>query len=251
MVHTLRGSMGTSRNSPVIDKGTLCLAESCVPGTVCRSFRSTNAKERHHSQVQKLDTSKSNTPSSPATPSPQSPPPTNAGKTTVNGIEVTVLADGTDAVTGDKASLTSLVLDKGTTPGYEWYGKKIITKLKGPPPVINKATIQTVYNPNSKPTDISGYGRGTTTEDKKTGNVTIGFHESCHRQDFLDYIKTNVTPKFTGKVVGLTEDQYKVTVKEYFKAVDAYLNKAIKYSEQKTDEVGSPTLSQYKARKNP
>lgn len=43
MGYTSRGSMGTPHNSPVIDKGTLCLAESCVPGTtVGRS----NAEER-------------------------------------------------------------------------------------------------------------------------------------------------------------------------------------------------------------
>lgn len=44
--YKFQGPLGTRHNSPVIDKGTSCLAASCAPGPVGRSFRSANAEER-------------------------------------------------------------------------------------------------------------------------------------------------------------------------------------------------------------
>ena len=173
---------------------------------------------------------------------PQPPPATKPGTDTLNGIEVSKLADGTDGnIVG---GYTTFNLDKGTTPGNNWTGpKKIISKLTGPPPVV-KATIQTVYAPNAKPADPSAYGRGTTVDDRCGGTITLGFHESCHRQDYLDFIGANAPPKFGGRV-GMTEAEYQAAERTYFAACDAYLKKALSHSKQKTDEVGSPTKSQY------
>lgn len=173
------------------------------------------------------------------------PPLTIVGKAKVNGIDVVTLADGTDAkIIG---AHTSFHLGAGEVPGYKWSGpKKIITELTGPMPIIT-ATIQTFYNPNAKATDLSAYGRGTTSEDKRNGNATLGFHESCHRTDYVAYIAANPLPIFSGKA-GMTEDEYKAATKSYLAAIKNYHAKCLKASEDKTDEVGSPKKSQYKAR---
>lgn len=172
------------------------------------------------------------------------PPTTKSGITTVNGIKITILGDNIDNSIGD--ANTNLQFKRGVQ-GYEYSGpKKIITKLVGPSPII-KATIQTSYNSGAKPSDSSAYGRGTTTEDKRTGNISLGFHESCHRSDYISYIKAHVPPVFSGKI-GISEDQYKLATENYFQAVDDYLAACLKFSEDQTDEVGSPTKTEYLAK---
>lgn len=182
-----------------------------------------------------------------ANKSPNPPPVTSPGTTKINGIDVTIKADGSD----DSVTVAETVIefDKGTVPRYKFDSNKIITELTGPIPTLS-ATIQTLYASDAKPTDPSAYGRGTTKEDKSNGNITVGFHESCHRQDYQDFIRNNIPPQFEGKV-GMTEKQYKDAMQRYPKSIDAYFAKATKYSKDKTDEVGSPTLSKYMAKKKP
>ena len=43
--YKLQGPIGTSSNNPVIDKGTSCLTETCIPGPVSRSSTAATAKE--------------------------------------------------------------------------------------------------------------------------------------------------------------------------------------------------------------
>ena len=85
-------------------------------------------------------------------------------------------------------------------------------------------------------------------DDKKKGNTTLGFHESCHRQDFQDFLTANALPTFGGKV-GQTVDEYKQAVEDYKKAISDYRDKANKDTVTKSDEVGNPTMTQYKAKK--
>src|SRR2546423_8402941 len=51
-------------------------------------------------------------------------------------------------------------------PGYESSNNKV-TKFRGKFKIQGTVKIQTAYGPGAKPGDISGYGRGTTTEDEK------------------------------------------------------------------------------------
>jgi len=73
----------------------------------------------------------------------------------------------------------------------------------GPPkPVV---TIFTSYRRGVNTADVSGYGRGTTAEDKAGAKVTpqsesLAFHEGRHGQATLDFITSNAAPTFTGKV---------------------------------------------------
>jgi len=57
-----------------------------------------------------------------------------------------------------------------------------------------RVTIQTTYTSIDAKEGESDYGRGTTPEDIAAGNTTLGFHESCHRSAYLEFIKTNPSP---------------------------------------------------------
>jgi hypothetical protein len=110
-------------------------------------------------------------------------------------------------------------------------GSGCIGQIKG------TVKIQTVYGPGARPTQVSGYGRGTTPEDETAGNTSLGFHESCHRKDFLDYLTTKPLPTFSGKV-GLTRKQYGQAVSAFGKAIEKYFADMNQESFRRTDEVG-------------
>lgn len=170
-----------------------------------------------------------------------SPPVTVVGSSTINGTVVTVLDDARQ--TTDSGAHTGFAIDAGHVPRHGFDKNNKITQLDGPIPVAT-IKIQTLYSPGSKSTDISGYGRGTTDDDKKTGNVTVGFHESCHRADYFQYVKDNAFPQFTGKI-GMKVAEYKAAAAAYLDALQTYRNKVEAYTKDRTDEVGSPRQSQY------
>jgi hypothetical protein len=176
----------------------------------------------------------------------QQPAPVVAAdeKKTVGGIEVTVKKDKS-GVAGVTGAATSFEMDPGTTPDVEIDDKtKKITKILGPMPVLT-ATIETDYGKGSGPDGKSAYGRATTDDDKKKGNTSLGFHESCHRQNHLDFVKANAVPKFGG-TVGMTEDEWNKATEKYTQAVEDYAKKSDQNSGKLTDEVGDPTKSEYK-----
>ena len=105
-------------------------------------------------------------------------------------------------------------------------------------------TIQTRYKPGVDPADPSGYGRGTTDVDKLFGDVSLGFHESRHREDLLGWFKTHPLPVYAGKV-GMTVKEYKQAGVRFQSALDAYVADALAFSKARTDEVGAPKLSEY------
>jgi hypothetical protein len=145
------------------------------------------------------------------------PPPTPVGKQKAGGVTVTILADGT--TTDSKIVGRTRIKPSAWAPGYESSGSKI-TKITGAATLT--WTIQTIYGPNGKATLRSGYGRGTTPDDKASGNTSLGFHESCHREDFLNYLKAHPSPTtFRGKV-GMTVSDFKKAQSEFIAAVDTY-----------------------------
>jgi hypothetical protein len=133
------------------------------------------------------------------------------------------------------------------TPGFNFVnkgGQQVVTALNGKFTLKGKITVQTVYGPNASATQISGYGRGTTAEDEAAGNITLGFHESCHRADYFRYLQTRLLPTFTGKV-GMTVPQYKQAGQAFQTAYKAYFDQMGAESKASTDEVGY-TLTQYR-----
>ncbi|QEL18401.1 hypothetical protein [Limnoglobus roseus] len=170
-------------------------------------------------------------------------------KTPALEIDVTaeVIADGTTNDTGTQGN-TSFTPEGAVgsgqsffgTPGFAFVtknGQALITKINGPVQIKGNVKIQTVYGPNADATQTSGYGRGTTPDDEKAGNTTLGFHESCHRSDYLNYLRTKPFPTFTGRV-GMTRVAYEKAVADFQKAIEKYFADMDKDSLQRTDEVG-------------
>ena len=157
-----------------------------------------------------------------------------------------VLSDKADnTITGGKTSIkgVGMISDgKGktfffTTPSYSYEikgGLKIITKLNGRAKIKGIFKIQTAYSLKAKPTDTSEYGRGTTSGDENVGNTSLGFHEACHRDDYLRYLKNNSLPTFGGRV-GMTEQQYNQAVQSFNTAITKW---STNMDSGSTDEVG-------------
>jgi hypothetical protein len=126
-------------------------------------------------------------------------------------------------------------------------------------------SIQTSYPANFSPTDTSAYGRGTGA-DVDAGNVTLGFHESCHRNDYQAYIaksdelaRTGHTtpyvlpdssppvtvpwnyvkfPRFKGRT-GQTESDFKKAFKNFDHEETLWTADLHKFSRRCTDEFGT------------
>jgi hypothetical protein len=174
------------------------------------------------------------------------------GKTTVkvlkNGqadiaVFVEVVADGQSRDASLKGAHTSHNLSgvEWKTPGFEFQerggGKKVVTKVTAPLQIKGTIVIQTVYGPGASPTDPSAYGRGTTPEDEEAGHVSLGFHESCHRADYLRFLRTQPLPAFRGKV-GMSRADYEEAAAEFDRKMKEFFKRLERDSFNRTDEVG-------------
>ena len=99
--------------------------------------------------------------------------------------------------------------------------------------------IQTVFGPGSHPNDLSCYGRGTTDTDVRMRDITLGFHESCHRHDYEAFLKANPLPDLPELTVGMSGAAYQAVELKFQKAFDAYSKTMGDQSLQQTDEVGN------------
>lgn len=153
-------------------------------------------------------------------------------------VYIEILDDTANPSLASGTAKTSFTFENVTTqtPAYEYVGSKI-SKLTSKFEIKGTITIQTAYGPGAKPTDISGYGRGTTTEDEKNGNVTLGFHESRHRQDFLNYLHNHPLPQFSGRV-GMAVEAFTAAVAKFQTDFDKYQAAVEPFSNSRTDEVG-------------
>ena len=126
------------------------------------------------------------------------------------------------------------------TPGkpgtMKWVGTiEIRTKYK-----FNE--IEHPQDPTKKvatPDGFSCYGRGTTTQDRAKGDITLGFHESCHRADYASSLTSLVgfplSPELTDQT---TAQQFAEEKKTFMEAVTVWRQSIIKDSDKQTDEVG-------------
>ena len=78
------------------------------------------------------------------------------------------------------------------------------------------------------------------------GLVTLGFHESCHRDMLLNYFRNTPLPSFDG-AVGDSIADFEEKVKTHYAALEQYFDTARTENVAAVDEVGDPTMSTYMA----
>lgn len=240
-----------------IDKGTMCRSRSSPPGPIGLRSRHMGAQDNigEESWWSLPSTSSSALKSakrSPAMSVVQQPhPATVLSKTTVKVLKnaqvdiavfVEVVQDGHSQDADMKGAQTSRDTSgvHWKTPSIEYQakgGREVVTKLTSPLEFKGTIIIQTVYGPNVTPNQPSGYGRGTTPEDVKSGNTSLGFHESCHRADYLQFLKSHPLPTFNGKV-GMSREEYRRAERRFQQQIEDYFQQMDRDTFSRTDEVG-------------
>ncbi len=102
--------------------------------------------------------------------------------------------------------------------------------------------IQTSYSDLKKnPEELTCYGRGTTKTDLANGDITLGFHESCHRKDFEDYLTdtSNTRPEIPELTKTMTTAEYDAAAEKFKKQFRDFETAINSYTVGKTDEVGT------------
>ena len=110
--------------------------------------------------------------------------------------------------------------------------------------VVPVATVQIVtsYETGVSPDATSGYGRGTTADDVRNKATGLRFHEGSHGEDYIDFVRKNPYPVFTGKN-GMKVDDFEKAKTTYNKAV-ADWGKALQKVKLQGDCVGT-TIDQF------
>lgn len=123
-----------------------------------------------------------------------------------------------------------------------------VTAIAGKTRITGTLTIQVVYgtagNLRVDPKEEAAWGRGTTATDAAAKNITVGFHESCHRDDYIAYLTANSPIQSANFRVGMTYAEYQAEQGRIVKALGDWTLAAETASRAKTDEVGT-TMSGY------
>jgi len=145
---------------------------------------------------------------------------------------------------GSKVVLTGISFDIIPAPDQtEPKPADKVTALKGKAKISGTATIQVVYGTTGgvrvKPQEEAAWGRGTTAGDAAAKDITVGFHESCHRDDYIAHLKANLPIQSAGFRVGMTVAQFEAESDRIAAAIDSWFAAAETASRTKTDEVGT------------
>jgi hypothetical protein len=158
----------------------------------------------------------------------------NKATLTINEAKVEILPDATTEDEKLKDRGITRTNFKWKMKEYNWDDEGNITEFEEAPLVI---TIKTTYGPGAKKSDESGYGRGTTKEDKEAKKTTLGHHEGMHGKVALDYLEANEPPKFGG-TVGMSKEDFEAAIEDYLTALDEYSTALDAISEHEVDCVG-------------
>ncbi|GAB4205457.1 MAG: hypothetical protein OHK0022_31570 [Roseiflexaceae bacterium] len=106
-----------------------------------------------------------------------------------------------------------------------------------------RGTVKTTFGPGYNPSNTSGYGRGTTREDKASGRTTLRFHESQHSESWFQFIRENQPPVFGG-AVGMSERDFQRAEEQFIQDYRQYHQRAFEYSVRMTDCPGTPATDE-------
>jgi hypothetical protein len=154
-------------------------------------------------------------------------------------VDAEIVANGSGKPKTGSSAETRFALPSFSFPGAAFDGHGKITHFNGKFTWKGTIRIQTIFGPGSHPNDVSCYGRGTTDADVRMRDITLGFHESCHRGDYEAYLKANHLPDLPELSVGMSVKDYKAAESKFTKAFDAYSKAMSDQSVQQTDEVGN------------
>jgi hypothetical protein len=188
----------------------------------------------------------------PAGPSPQSANPAPATTPRSLGVlqsaqsdlldvsvAAEILADTSGRPKAGSSAETSFSLPAYSFPGATLDKHRKIGHFNGKFTWKGTISVQTVFGPGAHANDLSCYGRGTTEADVRARDITLGFHESCHRSDYEAYLKANPLPAPPKLTVGMSESDYKAAEVNFKKAFDTYSKEMSDQSMRQTDEVGN------------
>ncbi len=178
-------------------------------------------------------------------PAPPNPPPATRPRSLGSfkavqnefadvSIDAGIVADGSDP---NGSATTDFIIPESKSPGYSESGGKI-TSFDGKFTWKGTVTIQTVYGSGFGAADVACYGRGTTADDVKNRDITLGFHEHCHQVDFGNFLTGNSLPDLPKMEVGMKKSEYEAETKRFKSELDGYRRKMKSASRIATDETG-------------
>ncbi len=159
---------------------------------------------------------------------------------TINGVRVIVHQDRINPSVGNHAF---------THGEFHWNGPATVAvtpQNANQPlgmtvtPVDVSITIWTDFASEEQKQGRSGYGVGTRPQDQPT----LRFHERAHGEGWLNFLRNNAPPAFTG-TSSMQPAQFNAAVEQWNKAMQAYGRRASDYSREAGDCVGTlPTDAQ-------
>jgi hypothetical protein len=152
-------------------------------------------------------------------------------------IDAKIIADGNSS-TAEQGAHTEFQVPQWYAPGYGFDGSGKITQFDGKFTWKGTITIQTIYGGGASPSDVSCYGRGTTADDVRNRDITLGFHENCHRLDFESFLKSNPLPDPPDIRVGMAKRAFADEMERFKRELDDYRKSMDQDSARNTDEVG-------------
>jgi hypothetical protein len=108
--------------------------------------------------------------------------------------------------------------------------------------IKRKLTIQTIYGRKADPEADSAYGKGHIKKDREAGNTSLRFHEGCHGQDFIDYVRGMPFPTISIEEP-LSVKEYKKLEKDWKNDVQTFQRDMEGMSKVLTDEVKDPPVT--------
>lgn len=161
----------------------------------------------------------------------------------INGIDVQAEPDSqsTDEKLRNRAvTRFGLVMDKAPSAILVDTATNNVNSFT-PPHLL--AMVRTLFGPGYDPTNTSGYGRGTTSDDKAAGRTSLRFHESSHGQDWFDFLAANAPPVFAGQV-GMSWPDFQKAHAQFEIDIKKYNELASQYSLKMTDCPGTPATEE-------